>query len=52
MKDNRWPKQITTWLLEGIIRIRGRPEMQWKNEVGRVMKQKNLTPEDAINWQL
>jgi hypothetical protein len=52
MKDNRWPKRITTWLLEGIIRIRGRPEMQWKREVGRVMKQKNLTPEDTINWQL
>jgi hypothetical protein len=26
--------------------------MQWKREVGRVMKQKNLTPEDTINWQL
>jgi hypothetical protein len=32
-----------TWMLKG--RIRGRPEIKWE----RVMKQKNLTPEDAVN---
>jgi hypothetical protein len=32
--------------------MRGRPEMKWEREVERVMKQKNLTPEDAVNWQL
>jgi hypothetical protein len=41
MEDNRWPKRIMTWSLEG---RRGRPEMRWEREVERVMKQKNLTP--------
>jgi hypothetical protein len=31
---------------------RGRPEMKWEREVNRVMKQKNLTPEDAVNRQI
>jgi hypothetical protein len=26
--------------------------MKWQREVERVMKQKNLTPEDAVNQQL
>jgi hypothetical protein len=26
--------------------------MKWEREVERKMKQKNLTPEDAVNWQL
>ena len=30
---------------------RGRPEMKWEREVERVMKQKNLTPEDKIKRQ-
>jgi hypothetical protein len=33
-----------TWSPEG----RRRPEMKWEREVERLMKQKNLTPEDAI----
>jgi hypothetical protein len=44
MEDNRWPKRIMTWSPEG----RRRPEMKWE----RVLKQKNLTPEDAVNRQL
>jgi hypothetical protein len=31
MEDNKWPKQILTWLLEG-RKKRGRPEMKWKRE--------------------
>jgi hypothetical protein len=37
-----------TWSPEG----RRIPEMKWEREVERVTKQKNLTPEDAVNWQL
>jgi hypothetical protein len=33
-----------TWSPEG----RRRPEMKWEREVERIMKQKYLTPEDAI----
>jgi hypothetical protein len=40
-----------TWSPEG-RRRRGRPEMKWEREVERVMKQKNVTPEDALNRQL
>jgi hypothetical protein len=50
MEDNRWPKQIMIWSLEG--RRRGRSEMKCEREVERLMKQKNLTPEDAVNRQL
>jgi hypothetical protein len=50
MEDNRWPKPIITWSSEG--RRRGRPAMKCEREVKRMMKQKNLTPEDALNWQL
>jgi ribosomal protein L31E len=39
-----------TWSPEG--RRRGRPEMKWRMEVKRVMKQKNVTSEDAVNRQL
>jgi hypothetical protein len=45
MEDNRWPKRMT-WSSEG---RRGRPEIKWEREVERVMKQKNLKPEDAVN---
>jgi len=38
--DNRWPKQILTWSLEG-RQMRWRPKMKWDIEVKRVMKQKN-----------
>jgi hypothetical protein len=51
MEDNRWPKRIMTWSLEG-RRRRGRFEMKWEREVERVIKQKNLTPEDAVNRKL
>jgi hypothetical protein len=36
-----------TWSPEG-RRRRGRPEIKWEREVETVMKQKNLTPEDAV----
>jgi hypothetical protein len=52
MEDNRWPKRIMTWSPGGRRRRRGRPEMKWEREVERVMKQKNLTPEDSVNRQL
>jgi hypothetical protein len=54
MEDNGEPKRIMTWSPEGRRRrrIRGRPEMKWEREVERVMKQKNLTPKDAVNRQL
>jgi hypothetical protein len=35
------------WSPEG--RRRARPEMKWEREVERGMKQKNVTPEDAVN---
>jgi len=41
MDDNRWPKRLMTWLPEG-RRRRGRPEAKWEEEVGRVMKGRNL----------
>jgi hypothetical protein len=40
-----------TWSPEGRIR-RGRPEMKWEREIERVIKHKNITPEDAVNWKL
>jgi hypothetical protein len=48
MGDNRWPRRILTWLPEERKR-RGRQEMKWEREVKRVMKQKNLTPENAVH---
>ena len=47
MGDNRWPKRILTWSLEG--RRRGRPKIKWDSEVKRVMKQKNLTSKRCNN---
>jgi hypothetical protein len=26
--------------------------MKWERKMERVKKQKNLTPEDAVNWQI
>jgi hypothetical protein len=52
MENNRWPKRIMIWSPEGRRRRRGRPEMKWERKVERVMKQKNLAPEDAVNGQL
>ena len=51
MGDKRWPKRILTWSPEGRKR-RERPEKKWEKEVERVMKQKNLTPKDAVNRQM
>jgi hypothetical protein len=31
---------------------RRRPEMNWEREVEKMMKQKNLAPEEALNRQL
>ena len=39
------------WSLEGRKR-RGKPKMKWEREMERVMTQKNITPEDAVNWQI
>jgi hypothetical protein len=52
MEDNAWPKRIMTWSPEERRKRRGRPEMKWEREVERVMKQKNLIPEDAVNRKL
>jgi hypothetical protein len=38
-----------TWSPEG---RRRRPKRKWEREEERVMKQKNLKPEDAVNQQL
>jgi hypothetical protein len=37
--------------LEGRKR-RGRPEKKWEREMEGTVKQKNLTPEDAVNQQM
>jgi len=51
MEDKRCPKRIKTWPPEG-RRRQGRPEVKWKKEVARVIKQRNLTSEDAINGKV
>jgi hypothetical protein len=40
-----------TWSPEGRQR-RGRPEVKWQKEDERLMKQRNLTSEDAINGKV
>lgn len=50
MEDNRC-KRIITWLVRERWRG-GWPAIKWEMEVVRVMKQKNLTSDDAVNWQL
>jgi hypothetical protein len=32
--------------------MRRRPEIEWEREVGRTMKQKNVTPDGAVNRQI
>ena len=49
--DNRRPKRIMTWSPEG-RRRRGRPEVKWEKEVERVVKQSNLTSDEAVNRKL
>jgi len=51
MEDNRWPKRIMTCSPEG-RRRRGRPEVKWEKEVERVVKQSNLTSDEAVNRKL
>jgi hypothetical protein len=51
MDDNRWPKRIMTWSPKG-RRRRGRPEVKREKEVVRVVKQSNLTSDDAVNRKL
>ena len=46
---NRWPKRIMTWSPGG-RRRRRRPEVKWEKEVERVMKQRNVISDDAVNW--
>jgi len=51
MDDNRWPKRIMTSSPEGRLR-RGRSELNCEKEVERVVKQSNLTSDDAVNRKL
>jgi hypothetical protein len=50
-EDNRWPRRIMTWLPEERWR-RGRPDGRWEEEVKMIMKQRNLTSGNIVNWQL
>jgi len=43
---NRWPKRIMTWSPGG-RRRQGRPEVKCEKEGDRVMKQRNLTGDEA-----
>jgi len=49
MGDNRWPKRI---LISSAEKKRRRSEMMGERGVKRVMKQKIVTPEDAVNRQI
>jgi hypothetical protein len=49
MGDNRWPKRIVTWSPGG--RKLRRP-LEVEKELERVMKQRNLTSDEALNRQL
>ena len=51
MADNRLPKQILTWMLEGRNR-RESPEMKWEKEVGKSNEAKNITTEGTVKWQI
>jgi len=46
MEDNRWTKGSPGG------KRQGRPEVKWEKEVERVMKQRNLISDDAVNRQL
>jgi hypothetical protein len=45
--DNRRPTPLFYWSPGGRKR-RGRTEMTWTTDVERVMKQNDLTPEEAV----
>jgi hypothetical protein len=51
MGDNRRPNRILSCSQEE-RKKGGRAEMGWEREAKRKMKQKNLTPEDAVNWKI
>lgn len=51
MEANRWPKRIMIWSLEG-RRRRGQPEVKLDKEAERVMKERRLISDDAVNRQL
>jgi len=51
MGDNRWHKLILTWSEEGGWELED-PNWRGKRKVERVMKQKNLIPPEAVNWQV
>jgi hypothetical protein len=46
MEDNSWLKHKMTWSLGE--RQQERSKVKWEKEVARVMKQKNLTSDNAI----
>lgn len=46
MEDHRWPKDIMTRSSEE----RRRPEAKWEKEVEQVMKERNLTRGNVVNW--
>jgi hypothetical protein len=48
MEGTRWPKRIMTWS-PGERRRRGRTEVKWEKEMEAVMKQRNVTSDDAMN---
>jgi hypothetical protein len=50
-QDNRWPERIMSWLPEESGQ-RGRSEVRWEKAVEREMKQRNLTYDDSVIWQI
>jgi hypothetical protein len=44
------PERKFTFSPEG-TKIGGTAEMEWEREARGVTKQKNLTPEDTVNWK-
>jgi hypothetical protein len=51
MGNNRGPMRIFTWSTEG-RKVRASPYMKWKREVEGVIKQKDLTPNGAVNLHI
>jgi hypothetical protein len=48
MKDNRWSRRILIWSPEG-RRVRGETDIKLEREIERIMKQRNLTSDNALN---
>jgi hypothetical protein len=48
---NRWPERIMSWLPEG-SGLLGRSEIRWEKAVEREMKQRNLTYDNSLIWQI